>query len=72
MQTSTLERPKWQGVEGSSNQQPSGTQIPSPTTHKELNSANNPMSLGANPSRVEHSDETTALASMLTAACQRP
>lgn len=52
-QVATLEKSMWQGIEGSPNQQPLGTESTSPATHKELNSANNYVSLEVNPSPVE-------------------
>ena len=61
-----------QGIGGSPNQQPLGTEIPSPATHKELNFANNLVSLEVKPSAVEPSDEAPAMACALTVACKRP
>lgn len=51
-EAATWERPTWQGIEGSPSQQPLGTQAPSPTTHKKLNSSSNHVSLEGKPSGV--------------------
>lgn len=38
-QAAIWDRPRWQGIEGSPSQQPLGTEVPSPATHKKLNSS---------------------------------